>query len=109
MKAHVGSGWAIVHLTDRVVELRKDDHAYRKLTGRDGFVRCRAEPGMDRQMIINRAIKQALRSDAELAHRLAADVIPTARGVRQYQDKLRRLAVKFATPEDQEVIGVRRA
>ena len=106
---NVGGGWRIVHLTDRVVELSKDDWAYRRLTGRDGYVRVRAEPGMARTDIVNTAIEMAQKTDQDLSLRLAADLIPTARGAGQYRQKARALAVKFGTPEDPEVIGVKRA
>lgn len=105
----IGAGWTIHHLTDRVIELRKDSYEYRRLTGRDGFVRVRAEPGMDRAQIIDRAIQQARKSDDALSFRLANDLMPTARGAGKYRDTLRKLTNRFATPEDPELIGVKRA
>ena len=105
----IGNGWRIVHLTDRVVELRKDDWSYRRLTGRDGYVRVRAEPGMDRSTIIETAIETARKTDQDLSFRLAAEVFPTARGVGEYRQKSRALATMFGTPEDPEVIGAKSA
>jgi hypothetical protein len=105
MRVAVGAGWNIVHLTDRCVELRKDDYAYRRLLGRDGFVRVRAEPGMSRDELITTAIKHALATDAELVQRVSADVFPTARGVAEYRRKQRGLSQRFGTPEDPEIIG----
>lgn len=109
MRVHVGNGWSIVHLTDRVIELTKDDYVYRRITGADGFVRVRAEPGFNRNDLVNRAIQQTQRCDEDLSYRLAADVFPSARGSAQYRDKLRALRAKFETPEDSRIIGVKRA
>jgi hypothetical protein len=108
MKAAVGGGWVITHLTDRVVILRKDDVAYRRLTGDDGIVVCRSQPGMDRQEMISQAVKQARKSDAELANKAASDVLPTGRQWQDYRDKIRALRGITVTPEEPEVIGVKR-
>jgi len=109
MKAHVGGAWHIRHLTDRVVELVKDDLAYRRLTGRDGFVRVRAEPGMDRQQMLDKAIRIATENDVAISFRVAHDLIPSARATRTYREQVKKLAPTFATPEEPELIGVKRA
>jgi hypothetical protein len=109
MRPYVGGGWHIVHLSDRVVELRKDSYAYRRLTGADGFVRCRGEPGLDRDQLLHRAVQQAHKSDEALAHILAADVMPTANGVSKYRRQLQALAHKFGTGQESQAIGVKRA
>lgn len=100
---HLGGGWRLHHLTDRSIELRKDDYAYRRYLGRDGFVRVRAEPGMDRNALINKAVEFAKRNDAELAERMAKEIAPRRLG--GYQMQQRRLAPAFGTPEDPEMIG----
>jgi hypothetical protein len=109
MRPYVGAGWYIAHITDRVVELRKESYAYRRLTGVDGFVRCRGEPGLDRQQLLQRAVTQAVKSDEALAHLLAADVMPTAKGVSKYRRQLQALAHKFGTGQESQAIGVKRA
>ena len=109
MPTYVAAGWTIHHLSDRVIELRKDSYEYRRLTGRDGFVRVRAEPGMKRTDMVERAIKQAIACDTELAFRIANDIIPTAASAQKYVDTVRALAKRFATPEDPELIGVKHA
>jgi hypothetical protein len=109
MKAYVGGGWAITHLTDRTVELRKDDHAYRRLTGRDGYVRVRAEPGMDRTQMLAKAMQTANETDTALAFRVANDLIPRGKALSEYRAKQRQLAGGFATPEEPELIGAKRA
>lgn len=109
MKAYIGNGWSITHLTDRVCELKKDDYSYRKITGADGFVRVRADQDVPRYDLIERAIERARQSDIELAMRIGYDIIPTARNVGKYRELLRSLHKKFATPEDPEIIGVKRA
>lgn len=101
-------GWRVVHFTDRSIELRKDDYAYRRVTGRDGYVRIRGEPGMDREVLVDEAFTLALKNDELLAERLAKDLVPRRLG--GYQMKQRQLAWgAFGTPEDPEVIGVKRA
>jgi hypothetical protein len=105
MRQTIGNGWAIHHLTDRVVELRKDSADYRRLTGRDGFVIVRGEPGMPRAVLIDHAVKQANDLDDELARRIAAEQIPTAAALSHYSHRVQRLRPAFATPEDQAVIG----
>lgn len=95
-----------MHVTDRVVELRKDDVAYRRLLGRDGFVRYRAEPGMDRYTMIERAKELAQKDDEAVADMLARQVVLRSTG--RYQAQQRHLASVFATPEEPERIGVKR-
>lgn len=107
MSVTLGAGWTIHHLTDRCIELRKDDYAYRRYTGRDGYVRHRAEPGMDRHTLMAEAMAMAQRNDALLAERMAKDLVPRRLG--GYQMQQRQFAPVFGTPEDSEVIGVKRA
>ena len=108
MKAHVGGGWHIEHITDRVVELRKDCPVYRSITNQDGFVRVRAEPGMDRQQMIERGLEQARKSDDKLSLILAAKLMPNAKGVGKYRDQVKALSSKFTTGEESHLIGVKR-
>lgn len=106
---NIGAGWTIHHLTDRVVELRKDSYEYRRFTGRDGFVVARAEPGMDRQHVVARAIKAAKMSDEALALRIAERMVPSMKALADYTGKRVRLEQSVATKEDVNVIGVKRA
>ena len=108
MKAYIGNGWYVEHITDRVCELKKDDYAYRRITGSDGFVRVRSDQDVSRYDLIQAAIERARRSDFELALRIGYDIIPTANGVGRYRNTLHGLHKKFATPEDPEIIGVKR-
>lgn len=103
MSVHLGAGWRLVHVTDRVVELRKDDPVYRRFIGRDGYVRVRGEPGMDRNALIEQAVQMAIRNDEELSQRVAKQLMPTK--ARQYQIRQGQLAQAFGTPEDPEIIG----
>lgn len=100
---NLGAGWRLTHVTDRVIELQKDDVAYRRFLGRDGYVRVRAEPGMDRQALINKAVEMAKANDEALALRVTQRLMP--RNVRGYQMKQAELATAFATPEEPEIIG----
>ena len=108
MKAHIGGGWCITHLTDRVCEMTRDDVAYRSVTGQDGFVRVRAEPGMDRQQMIERGLEQARKSDDKLSLILAEKPMPNAKGVGKYRDQVKALSSKFTTGEESHLIGVKR-
>jgi len=102
---NLGGGWKLVHLADRCVELQKEDYAYRKYLGRDGFVRYRAEPGYDRYTMIQEAMKIAQANDASIAQRMAEQLVPRRLG--GYQMKQRQFAQVFGTPEDPELIGVK--
>jgi hypothetical protein len=108
MRQYVGDGWYIHHVTDRTIEFRKDSYEYRRFTGRDGTVRVRAEPGMDRAKIVERAIILAKRSDAELAQRVLERMVPGDPALRDYARTSRRLAQAFGTNEEPEIIGRKR-
>ena len=105
MRVSLGGGWQITHLTDRVCEMKREDVAYRSVTGQDGFVRVRAEPGMDRQQMIERGIQQARKSDEKLALIMAAKLMPTAKGVGQYRGQVKAMSHKFGTGEESHIIG----
>lgn len=109
MRVRVAPGWDITHLTDRVVELRKDDYAYRRFTGRDGFVLVRVEPGMTRDEAIGKAVKIAERNDADLGLRVAKGLMPSAVSLARYRNRQRQLVRAFGTPEDEAIIGRKRA
>jgi len=83
-----------------VVTLRKDDWAYRRYTGRDGYVRVRGEPGMDRNALLEKAIALAKRNDEELAERLSTQLVP--RRVGGYQMRQHQLAQVFRVPGEEE-------
>ena len=104
----IGNGWEIHHLTDRVVELRKPDAAYLAVTGRPGFVRVRAEPGMDRQRLVQQATDEAKRCDERVSEIASRRFLPKGH-LRKLEQVQRDQARIFATPEDPEVIGVKRA
>lgn len=108
MAVTIGGGWTIHHLTDRVVELRKDDYAYRRATGRDGYVRIRAEPGMDQQTMIAKAVGMAKRNDEALALRLSKQLLPSAHALAAYQSKQVRMVRAMSTGDELELIGVKR-
>lgn len=99
MSVTLGAGWELTHATDRVLELRKPCPMYRRITGRDGYVRLRAEPGMDRQQLINGAIELAKRNDAALGDIVARQLLP--RNVRGYQLQQQQLANGFAVPAEE--------
>jgi hypothetical protein len=105
----IGPGWDIVHLTDRVVELRKPDYLYERFTGKPGFVRVRVEPQMTRADAVNRAIALAQKNDEMLALRAAKQLLPTKQALAEYAGKQIRFKPAFATPEDPEVIGAKKA
>lgn len=109
MRAYVGAGWTIHHLTDRVVELRKDDPVYRRFTGRDGFVRVRIDLEMTRAQALEKAIEFAQKNDELLALRVSKQLIPRKHALAAYQGKSVQMERAFATPEDTELIGVKRA
>ncbi len=96
---HLGGGWRLTHITDRVVELRKEDHAYRRLIGRDGYVLVRAEPGMTRHTLIDTAKTLAQANDKALAERVANQLMP--RRTAQYQLKQQQLAPIFGIPGEE--------
>ena len=108
MRAYIGDGWYVYHVTDRVIEFRKDSYEYRRFTGRDGIVRVRAEPGLDRAKMVERAIVLAKQSDAELSHRVLSALIPTDANLRRYRERSRQLAGVFGTREEPELIGRKR-
>jgi hypothetical protein len=108
MRPSVGAGWHIHHLTDRVVELRKDDQVYRRFTGRDGYVRVRIEPEMTRAQALEKALAFAQKNDDALALRVSKQLLPSKHALARYTGQQVRMARAFATPEDPEVIGVKR-
>ncbi len=109
MRAAIGGGWRITHLADRSVELVKDDYSYRRFTGADGFVRVRAEPGMDRAAVVQKAIAMAQRTDADLALRVAKRLAPSLQSLADYTGKRVQIERMMRTPEDADVIGRRKA
>lgn len=99
MSVVLGAGWELTHMTDRVLELRKTCPVYRRLTGRDGYVRVRAEPGMDRQQLLHEAMEAAQRNDAALSDRVTRQILPSA--VKRYQMQQHRLASTFGVPGEE--------
>lgn len=109
MGQYVGQGWYIHHKTERTIELRKPDPTYWNLFGGDGYVLHRIEPGLvGKASLIDEAMQKALATDAELCDRVALQLIPHARQVRQYREKQKLYAQAFGTPEDESVIGRKR-
>lgn len=105
MRAYVGAGWYIWHITDRNVQLRKSDPVYRKLTGLDGFVNYSGQPGYSRSQMLDEAIQKAKETDEKLSFLVAQDIIPRGSKVQTYQMQAHRLNKGFRTPEDASVIG----
>lgn len=99
MSVVLGAGWELTHATDRVVKLEKPCPIYRRLTGRDGYVKVRGEPGMDRQQLINDAMEMAKRIDAQLGDIVAKQLLP--RNVRHFQLQQRGLASTFGVPGEE--------
>lgn len=99
MAVMLGAGWELMHATDRVLELRKPCPVYRRLTGRDGYVRVRSEPGMDRQQLINEAMETAKRNDARLGDIVAKQLLPST--MHRYQLQQQHLASTFGIPGEE--------
>lgn len=108
MNVSVGSGWTITHLTDRVVVLEKDDPVYRRFTGAGGRVKTQAAPGMDRQALIAEATRVAQENDAQIALRVAKQLMPTGRALEDYRREQARLAPIFAVPKEEPTYRVYR-
>ena len=70
------ANWKVNHVTDRVVHLDKEDVAYRKYTGRDGFVRVRVQPGESRDAMFDRAENIAEMNDSILGLKLGKELLP---------------------------------
>lgn len=102
------AGWSLVHVTDRVVELRKDTLEYRIMTGRPGFVLVRGEPGMDRRVLIEQAIDLAKKNDALVSGMITRQYAPNLFKLADYQGKQVQFKRVFGTNEDPGVIGARR-
>lgn len=94
MSVTLGAGWELTHATDRVLELRKPCPIYRRITGRDGFVRLRAEPGMDRNQLINQAMDVAKQNDAQLGDIVARQLLPSS--MQRYRLQQRQMAATFS-------------
>lgn len=103
------ANWSIHHITPRDVELRKSCPVWRKYTGQDGVVHVRAEPGMDRALLIDRAYTLAEQADADLSQRLAKELMPSGRQWADYRRTCRQMAQVFGTGEERSVIGRKRA
>mgnify|MGYP003421030628 CR=1 FL=1 len=94
MTVVLGAGWELTHATDRVLELRKPCPVYRRLTGRDGYVRLRAAPGMDRQQLIHQAMETAKHNDARMGDIVAKQLLPST--MQRHRLQQRQLASAFA-------------
>jgi hypothetical protein len=109
MRQYVGQGWYIHHKTERTIELRKPDPAYWTILGGDGYVLHRIEPGLvDKESLVDGALKKALATDEDLSRRIAEQLIPEARKVQAYRRKQAVYAKAFGTPEDESQIGRKR-
>ena len=102
MSVYLGGGWRLVHLTDRVLELRKECPIYRRMLGRDGYVRLRAEPGMDRNGLIDKAVEMAKRNDEDLSQRVARQLMPSKASVARYQIRQQQLTHTFGISGEQK-------
>jgi hypothetical protein len=104
-RKYLGGGWYVWHQTDRNIELRKDDVIYRKLTGKDGYVKMGAEPGMSREQLEERALTRAIQNDEKAAMLVAQEIIPRASQLQTYEMKAHQLNKVFKTPESPTIIG----
>jgi len=93
MNVMLGAGWSLCHLTDRVVLVRKPDPVYRRFTGRDGYVKVRGEPGLDRNGLVEKAMVLAKKNDELLAEKVSKQLIPRRLG--GYQMRQQQLAHTF--------------
>lgn len=108
MSVHLGAGWHLVHCTDRVIEARKSDAVYRRFTGRDGYVKVRGEPGIDRTALIERARQMAQRNDELLSYRVAMQMIPTLAARDGFRIRQRQEARAFGVPGEEPDIRLYR-
>jgi hypothetical protein len=98
----IGAGWRLTHLTDRTVELVKECPVYRRFCGgRDGRVLVRAEPGMDRTALIEKAIRVGLANDERLALRVGTQMLPSKAALARYQGKQLRMERVFGVPGEE--------
>lgn len=109
MRLAVGAGWEIVHLTDRVVELRKESAVYRRFTDRDGYVLYRVEPGIDRATAIERAVEMAKATDIQMMQRVSAQLMPTGKALRDFRRRQTELKTHFGIPGEEPSERVYRA
>lgn len=108
MPVQIGAGWHLHHVTDRVIELRKDSYEYRRFTGRDGYVRVRVEPQETRQHAMQRAVRMAQENDEFLSLRIAKQLPFGKAQLAEYAGKQLRLVPAFATKDQEpERIGVK--
>lgn len=104
----IGNGWVIWHETERTIELRKDTPEYRRLTGKHGFVFKRGEPGIPKHILIEEATKSAIALDAELARRIALELIPTSQALTTYAADVKRYVPIMNTGEEPAFVGRKR-
>lgn len=104
MKLSLGAGWELVHLTDRTVEIRKDDPAYWRFTGSPGYVRVRGEPGMDRKQLTDLALQTAAKNDELLAKRVARQLMPSIGSLAKYRAEQQRFEPVFRVPKEEDRI-----
>ena len=105
----IGNGWTVFHLTERTLELRKESAEYRRLTGADGFVLVRGEPGIPRHVLFEQAEEKARELDAELARRIALELLPTPQALNVYAGKVKQYVPVMSTKEEEAWIGRKRA
>ncbi len=108
VRQEVGNGWCVHHLTERVVKLVKDDYAYRRITGSNGYVIVRGEPGLSREHLVMRAVELAKQNDNELVNRVGKQLIPSQYALAEYHGKQASWEPVWCTPEDQSQIGRKR-
>ncbi len=107
MTAHIGNGWVISHLAEHCIELKKESYEYRRFTDADGWVRVQGQQGISRSTLIERALQQANRCDAELATRVAARMLPTGKALADYRNQSRAINKANLTGEESSIIGVK--
>ena len=98
---NMGAGWRVVHLTDRVLLAMKESYEYRRLLGRDGYIKVRIEPGQPRSMLFDKAKAQAQSDDAMVSYRLAMQLIPTMAARDDFRIMQARHARAFGIPGEE--------
>lgn len=104
----IGNGWMVWHQTERTLELRKESAEYRRLTGRDGFVLVRGEPGIPKHVLYQQAEEKAIELDAELARRIALELLPTPQALGIYGGKVKQYVPVMNTGQEESAIGRQR-
>jgi hypothetical protein len=97
-RVNLGAGWVLKHITDRTVYLVKEDVVYRSLTGRDGYVLVRGEPGATREQMLEHAQREAEETDAKLGLMLGERLLPANFKIKERAKKYKDGDLLVSTP-----------